>query len=273
MLPAPQTASLPHGRLTWRESGRRNAPALVLLHGIGSSSAGWSEQFGPLGEALRVIAWNAPGYRDSDALPGDAPHVDAYAGVLAALLDHLEVESTWIASNSWGALPALAFACLHPRRSRGLLLGSPSAGYGTLPRQEQRARAEERAARIRTLGPAHMRAEDAPRLVAPGTREHLLEQLRSSGDELTVEGYAQAARMLYATDGLAMIARLEQPILVLSGTADIITPPEANAKRLATAASNARLEMLTGIGHLPHLEAPARFNAALLAFVRQHSCE
>lgn len=273
MLPTPQTAALPRGRLTWRESGPADAPALVLLHGIGSSSAGWSEQYGAFGEAFRVIAWNAPGYRDSDALPGDAPHVDAYAGVLAALLDHLRVDSAWFAANSWGTLPTLAFACLHPRRSRGLVLGGPTAGYGTLPVAEQKAKAEERATRIRTLGPARMRAEDAPRLVAPGTREELLEQLRRGGDELTVDGYAQAARMLYATDGLALIASLEQPILVLAGTADIITPPEANAKRLAAAAPNARLEMLTGIGHLPHLEAPARFNAALLAFVRQHSTE
>ena len=217
-----------------------------------------------------MIAWNAPGYRDSDALPGDAPHVDAYARVLAALLDHLGVDRTWIASNSWGTLPALAFAHLYPRRARGLVLGGPTAGYGRLPPEEQKAKADERAGRIRTLGPSRMRTEDAPRLVAPGTREELLEQLRRGGEELTVEGYMQAARMLYATDGLALIAGLAQPILVLSGTADIITPPEANAKRLVAAGPNARLEMLTGIGHLPHLEAPERFNSAVRGFVQNH---
>ena len=40
---------------TYRESGRADAPALVLLHGIGSTSAGWRLQYGPLGERLTKL--------------------------------------------------------------------------------------------------------------------------------------------------------------------------------------------------------------------------
>jgi len=69
MLPKLQTAA----DITYRESGRKDAPALVLLHGIGSTSAGWRLQYGPLGGHFRVIAWDAPGYGGSKPLAGEAP--------------------------------------------------------------------------------------------------------------------------------------------------------------------------------------------------------
>jgi pimeloyl-ACP methyl ester carboxylesterase len=271
MLPEPQSLALSHGRLTFRESGRKDAAALVLLHGIGSTSVGWRGQYGPLGECFRVIAWNAPGYRDSDPLPGEAPSAGDYARVLAELLAQIDVAKMWIASNSWGTLIAIAMATLHPDRVRGLVLGGPTAGYSGLAEAERRQQAEARAERIRSLGPVRMRAEDAPRLVGPGASTELLDELKRGGDELTVEGYVQAARMLYATDAVPVIAKLAHPVLVISGAADIVTPPAANAERLAAAAENGRIESWPGIGHLPHLEDPARFNATVRTFTERHS--
>src|SRR5687767_1628716 len=75
MLPESQAAA----GVSYRESGRKDAPVLVLLHGIGSTSAGWRLQYGPLGERFRVIAWDAPGYGGSAPLAGEAPPVEAYA--------------------------------------------------------------------------------------------------------------------------------------------------------------------------------------------------
>ena len=54
MLPPLQTAA----GIAYRESGTRDAPALVLLHGIGSTSAGWRLQYGPIGEHFRVVGWD-----------------------------------------------------------------------------------------------------------------------------------------------------------------------------------------------------------------------
>ena len=46
VLPELKTAA----GISYRKSGRRNSPALVLLHGIGSTSAAWRLQFAPLGK-------------------------------------------------------------------------------------------------------------------------------------------------------------------------------------------------------------------------------
>jgi pimeloyl-ACP methyl ester carboxylesterase len=271
MIPAAQSITLPHGRLTYRQAGRPGAPALVLLHGIGSTSPRWEHQFAGLSNDFHVIAWNAPGYRDSDPLPGAAPRVEDYAHALAGLLDALDVREAWLVSNSWGTLIALSFAREYPQRVLGLVLGGPTAGYGHLPAGEQKTLADKRAARIASAGPVRMIEEDSPNLVSPQAGAELLARLRQGGDELTVEGYAQAARMLYATEGLVLVAQLEQPILILSGEQDRITPPPANAHRLLAAARHGEIEMLPGVGHLPHLEVPERFNAAVRGFIKKNT--
>ena len=114
----------------YRESGRRDAPALVLLHGIGSTSAGWRLQYGPLGERYRVIAWDAPGYAGSEPLPSETPEAADYARALGGLLDALEIGSAYLVTNSWGTLIALAFANLFAQRVRAMVLGGPTAGWG-----------------------------------------------------------------------------------------------------------------------------------------------
>ena len=43
--------------ITYRAAGDRRAPAIVLLHGMGSSSAGYRAQLAALSKNHRVIAW------------------------------------------------------------------------------------------------------------------------------------------------------------------------------------------------------------------------
>lgn len=245
--------------ISHRESGSREAPALVLLHGIGSTSAAWWLQYGPLGESMRVLGWDAPGYGASRALPGEAPPAEAYARALAALLDALGVERAILGSNSWGTATAIAFAKLHPRRARALVLGGPANGFAALPSEEREKRIAERVERISKLGPKAMREQDAGRLVAPGTREQVLDWVRSP-EGVTVAGYSQAARMMGSVDCAREIASVGCPVTVVSGARDIVTPPEQNAMRIAAAARNAKLVMVPDCGHLPHLEFPEVFN-------------
>lgn len=259
MLPERQSAA----GITYRESGRKDAPALVLLHGIGSTSAGWRLQYGPLGGRFRVIAWDAPGYGGSAPLAGEAPPVEAYARALAGLLDALGVGSALVGTNSWGTPTGVAFARLYPQRVRGLVLGGPAAGWGAEAPAEREKRAAARIARVRELGMKKMREEDAADLVAPGTRAEVLDWIKGA-EGLHEAGYAQAVRMLAAADVPRDIAAVRCPVTVVSGELDRRTPPETNAKRIVAAARQARLQVVPNCGHLPHLEYPETFNAAVL---------
>jgi pimeloyl-ACP methyl ester carboxylesterase len=263
MLPERQSAA----DITYRESGSKDSPALVLLHGIGSTSAGWRLQYEPLGEHCRVVAWDAPGYGGSKPLPDESPSAEAYAQALGRWLDALGIDKAVIGTNSWGTPTAVVFARLHPERVRALVLGGPAAGYGSLPKEERERRTEARLARVRALGMKKMREEDAADLVAPGTRAEVIEWI-TSAEGLHVEGYAQAARMLAAVDVPSEIVSVKCPIRIVSGEKDTRTPPEANAKRIAAAATHARLQTVPDCGHLPHLEYPEVFNAAVLEIVK-----
>ena len=263
MLPSLQFAA----GIGYRESGPRDAPALVLLHGIGSTSSVWRRQFGPLGVRHRVLAWDAPGYADSKPLAPERPQAGDYARALGGWLDALGVAKSILVTSSWGTLIGLAFAGLYPQRVRAMVLGGPTAGWGTQPADERAKRIAERIARIRSLGPQAMREQDAPELVAPGTGEEVLQLLRDSGESLSVAGYAQATHVLGQSDGVAMIRALECPVLVIVGSADRRTPPETNAKPLAAAARRATLEVFPDCGHLPHVELPDRFNDAVRAYI------
>lgn len=263
MLPERQSAA----GISYRESGRKDSPALVLLHGIGSTSAGWRLQYGPLGERFRVIAWDAPGYGGSAPLPGEAPSAQAYARALAGLLDALGIDKAVVGTNSWGTPTGVVFARLYPERVRALVLGGPAAGWGAEPPAERERRAAARIQRVSALGMKKMREEDAPDLVAPGTRAEVLEWVKGA-EGLNAAGYAQALRMLAALDVPREIAEVRCPVRVVSGELDTRTPPETNAKRIVAAAPNATLQVVPKCGHLPHLEYPEVFNAAVLEVLR-----
>ncbi len=255
--------------IAYRESGNAASPAVVLLHGIGSTSGGWRDQFGPFGARYRVIAWSAPGYHDSVPLAAESPAAREYADALVRLLDAIGIAEAHLVTNSWGTLCALACAAAYPKRVRSLVLGGPTAGsHGLAPAQREKL-AADRIARVRGLGLQAMRKEDVPRLVAASAPAPVMQFVEHGvpGEGPTPEGYCQAARMLYATDGVALVRELAQPVLVVSGTEDGVTPPERNARPLAAAARSATFAAIEACGHLPHLEKPERFNRLVLDFL------
>lgn len=265
--------NLPESRhaagIAYRESGKPQSPALVLLHGIGSTSAVWRDQYAPLGERRRVVAWSAPGYQDSEPLRGESPAAADYAAAMAKWLDALGIQAADLVTNSWGTLCALAFAAAYPSRVRSLVLGGPTAGSHGLAQAQRDKLCAERIARVRSLGLVTMRQQDASRLVAGSAAPQTLEWVKRGvpGEGPTAEGYCQAARMLYSTDGVELLRRLDHRVLVISGAEDVVTPPEKNARRLVEAARTGRLAMMEKCGHLPHVEKPAEFNRLVLDFV------
>ena len=270
-----ETGSAPLQRLSaggraisYRESGDAAAPAIVLLHGIGSGSASWGLQFVSLpSHGFRAIAWDAPGYGSSDNLPAAAPDAADYAAALRDFAAALGLERFVLVGHSMGALIAAAFC----RRDRGgsvakLILASPAAGYGTASEAVRRARTEGRLADLAALGPVGMAERRSAAVLSAQAPKRALVHVRAVMQRLRPDGYAHAVGMLGRADIFADAPAIAVPTLVLCGTADQVTPEEG-CKRIAAAIAGARYQSLLGPGHACYIEAPGPFEQALLRFV------
>jgi pimeloyl-ACP methyl ester carboxylesterase len=116
--------------LAYRQYGEGRP--LVLLHGIGSGSAAWRFQLEGLADRYRVIAWDAPGYGESDAFSIERPHPADYARALSVLLNALQAKNFVLVAHSLGALVATAYARMFPSLP-GMVLISPAGGYEDAP--------------------------------------------------------------------------------------------------------------------------------------------
>ena len=115
----PETARLADGAVVQFRRGHAAgdvaAVTHVLLHGIGSASASWLAQLQQATDASgpthHLLAWDAPGYGASTALPMGAPCAADYAARMWHWLDALGVaQPITLVGHSLGALMAASAA-------------------------------------------------------------------------------------------------------------------------------------------------------------------
>jgi pimeloyl-ACP methyl ester carboxylesterase len=250
--------------LAYRAAGQ--GPVLMLLHGVGSGSASWHAQFTNMSSRFRIVAWDAPGYGESDALPMPDPSAADYADALRDLCTALGVARMNLIAHSLGALIAAAFCCRHPGLVARLVLANPAAGYGAATDDVRQTRIEGRLVDMRQLGPSGLAAKRAAALLSPLARPETVEAVRTIMSALRPDGYAQAVRMLGVANILADAPSIAVPTLVLGSTQDTVTPEEG-CRRIAASIPDARYVSLPGPGHLSYVEAPRMFAEQLVRFI------
>lgn len=247
-------------RLRLRDSGPRDAPAVILLHGFGASLETWDGWAAPLAQRYRVIRFDLPGFGLTGSDPtGD--YSDARAiRVLAGLMDQLGTARAAIVGNSLGGRIAWNFAAQQPDRVTRLVLvspdgfASPGFEYGkapdvplmmqalpyTAPRAMLKANLAAAYARPDRLAEATVtRYRDM--MLAPGVRRAIL---------------ARMARTILH-DPVPDLSRIKTPTLLLWGEQDGMIPI-SNAADYLRAMPNATLARLPDLGHVPFEEDPTR---------------
>ena len=240
--------------ISYRETGA--GQALILMHGIGSGSAGWLFQLETL-QGCRLIAWDAPGYGESANLPMARPTPADYAQALHEFLDRLLLKDVVLVASSLGCLMAGAYAAAHPERVRSMVLLGPAGGYAG-----DEKRTEERLRQYDELGAEGLAQKRAPTVVAKASPPIALELSRWTQRRVARDTYRKAVYCL-GQGNLALEARrFPKPVLVACGTEDIITP-EAGCRAIAAAFPRAQYRSLPGLGHVPHIEDPGQANALI----------
>ena len=243
-------------RFSYMESGQSDAASVLLLHGIGANSLHWRFQFADLADRFRLIAWNAPGYFLTDNLRTETPSARDYADALCDFASAVGVAHFAVIANSFGTRVAQCFAHYYPGRiscavftGTSLLMGSPDD------------RARDLAARAKMIERGgYAFGERAAALVGPSTSADTFALVQQVTRATNPSGFMQASRFVNGDDMPPLGSGLTMPLLMIQGDQDRVTPVEANAARLTAAVSGARIVMLSGIGHLPEIEAPQVFN-------------
>lgn len=241
---------------------RGSGPAVLMLHGIGGSSASFAAQLDKLAEDHHVVAWDAPGYAAS-ADPNAAPGMPGYADAVADLVDEIG-EAVHLVGASWGGVIALQLALSRPEMLRSLVLVAASRGSGRDAGAAERVR--ERAALLEQQGAEAFARTRAPQLLAPAAPPEDVERVVAQmTDAIRLPGYRWAAESMAETDHSARLHEIRTPTLVLCGTKDEVTGPE-ESKALANGISEAVYVSVEGAGHLLPQERPASVTTWISCF-------
>ncbi len=123
--PPSQFITISGTRLHYRDSGNKNSPTLIFLHGFGSSLHTWDAWASALEQDYRVIRLDLPGF----GLSGENEKNDFSdthdIAVILGLLDTLEVNKASFVGNSLGGKLAWRIAAAYPNRVDKLALISP----------------------------------------------------------------------------------------------------------------------------------------------------
>jgi pimeloyl-ACP methyl ester carboxylesterase len=256
-------------RLHLRDTGPRDAPAILFLHGFGSSLHSWEDWAQLLDKEFRVVRIDLPGFGLTGADPSGDYTAARLDTVLIALLDRLGIARTHLVGSSMGGGMAWGFASRHPERVAKLVLmapdgfASPGRGYDEPPRVPPLLRILPYALPDRLFRPSIVRAYADPNFVTPTLYDRYRDLMLAPGVRRAIlDRVAQSRRQ----DPRPQLARITLPVLLLWGGRDALIPASHAADYLAVL-PDARLVTFPELGHVPMEEAPARTAAALRAFL------
>lgn len=238
--------------------------AVVCVHGLGGTSNTWT----PLMPALarhRVVRLDLPGSGRSHRVDGPLS-IARFVECALAVCARLGIERAHWLGHSMGTIVCQHLAVAEPRLVRSLAL------FGALPAPADGARAglRARAETARRDGVAGLQAiaeAIVQAATSADTRERLpvaVAAVRESLMRQDPDGYARSTEALAAAEP-AEIARIEAPVLIVTGDADPIGPPQV-ARAMAERMPNARVQVLPRCGHWTPFERPQECAAALREF-------
>ena len=240
--------------------GPPGAPAMLLMHSLGSSMHVWDAQSESLSRGFRVVRFDMRGHGLSEAGSGPCT-LDDLADDALAVLDACGIAIAHVGGVSIGGMIAQAVAARGPGRVRSLILCDTALA---IPPPEMW---RTRAATVRAEGIAAVADATLARWVSPGFLASPPGRgLRAGLLRTHPETYAAAAEALATADLSRTTPQLRVPALVIVGEHDPSTPV-ATAEALRDAIPGARLVVIPGAAHIPSVECPDAVTAAIREFL------
>jgi len=265
--------------ISYREMGE--GPAIILVHGITSSSKTWKETMPLLAKDHRVVAFDLFGHGESSKTVKDCS-LGAYASTLRDLTVLLDVPRATVIGHSLGGGIAMQYAYQFPERIERMILVS-AGGLGrdvnlalraaTLPGSELvmpvlfsspvRGAANTAGSMLKKIG-IHGNAD----------MQGVSEGFASLGDTATRRAFIQTIRAVadatgQRVDALDRIHLTELlPTMLVWGARDHIIPV-SHAHEAARLMPDCRLEIFEDSGHFLFNNHPHRFASLVAEFIAE----
>jgi pimeloyl-ACP methyl ester carboxylesterase len=265
----------PTGTVAARLSGPADGRPIMLIHGTAAWNGFWRQVADHLaGRGWRVIAIDLPPFGWSGRDPEGRYDRATQAARLAAVLRG-QAKKAVVVGHSFGAGAATELVLRHPNELQGLVLVDAALG-------ELDAEGPGTAAKALGFRPlAEIVASAAvtnPAALEPSLRSMIARKEQASAwvpvlrepmqREGTTTAYAAWLPNLFSKDDGSLSRRSENlrkvavPVSLIWGEADTVTPL-AQGRHIAELTRARSLKVLPGVGHIPHIEDPDAFLAAL----------
>ena len=239
-----------------------SGPTVLFLHGIGGGNMAFAPQIESFAvQGWRAVSWDMPGYGAS--APIEPYTFKGLAESCLTLIDALR-GPVILVGHSMGGMVAQEVVARRPQAVRALVLSGTSPAFGKPDGQWQDAFLRERTAPLdagRSM--AELAAELVPKMIGIGPDPDGVELALDVMGSVPPATYRAALAALLTFDRRRNLAQIAVPTLLLAGAEDRNAPP-AVMKRMAEAVPGSEYLELTGVGHLANLEAPERFDGAVL---------
>jgi len=270
-------------RTAWLEAGPRDAPPVLLLHGLGATNASLLPVLADLAHDHRVVAPDLPGFGNSGA-PSASYSPAWFAAWVEALQRHVGMRRAVVLGNSLGGRIALEQALTHPRSVTGLALLTPSPAFrrlrqlvpvvrllrpelGGVPLRLSHALVVE-AVRAMFSDPDRL-----PRTWYDAAADECVRVFRSRAHRVA---FFACARQIFVEEAHGRhgfwdrLPGLAPPALFIWGDRDRLVP-STFAAHVADSLPDAGSIVLEDCGHVPQFEHPAETMALVRGFMSQLS--
>jgi 3-oxoadipate enol-lactonase len=246
-------------RIGWAEAGGGEATPIVFLHGVGSDKSVWHPQLERFGQTRRTVAFDYPGYGESDPAPEGTTR-DDYASAIMSAMSALGIDRAHICGLSLGGVIAIAIHHAAAERCASLILADTFAVHpegraiyerGVAASGDLRAMAESRVD-VLLAQPAD-----------PAVRSEVVETMA----RIDPAAYRIGAEAVWLADQRDRVRAVRVPTLVLCGAEDRPTPPGLSLE-LESMIAGSRLAIIERAGHLTDLEQPGEFNRLVDTFLK-----
>lgn len=233
---------------------------LFFCHGAGGNSTSWWQQMGTFAAGYRCLAHDHRAFGRSRCAD-EQFSVGQFANDVVAVMDDAGIQRAHFICQSMGGWTGVQLALAHPGRVASLVLSDTIGGFALRAGLDSARTMGQRAAAAGAVTPAL--ASDY-HLVNPAGAFLYLE-LSAFNSDLERLGLFQHLFAPEALVPMAQAAQLTMPVLVVSGSKDLIWPPQV-LRELCDQLPDARFVELDA-GHSPYFENPEAFNAAVTAFL------